>query len=150
MFSFIFRYKNFSFPELSRDDVHTESVSYLVFKKVIFRHLSLIKPTPSHAGGEVRAGAASAAGGASEDQDQPLLSAVYGLRDSSGQIIKLILMSKFCNKLSQEVLARKKDDNDLFQLAKRLKWGDEMPVKLERVEQRKKIGTPWMKHKQEI
>ena len=50
----------------------------------------------------------------------------------------------------QEVLARKKDDNDLFQLSKRLKWGDEMPVKLERVENRRKIGTPWMKYKQEV
>ena len=40
MFSFIFRYKNFSFPELSGDDVLTESVSYLVFKKVNFRPLS--------------------------------------------------------------------------------------------------------------
>ena len=50
----------------------------------------------------------------------------------------------------QEVLARKKDDNDLFQLTKRLNWGDEMPVRLERRENRKKIRTPWMKYKQEV
>ena len=36
MISFIFRYKNFSFLELSGDDVLTESVCYLVFKKVNF------------------------------------------------------------------------------------------------------------------
>lgn len=50
----------------------------------------------------------------------------------------------------QEVLARRKDDNDLFQLCKRLNWGDTMPVELHKVENRKKIGTPWMKHKQTV
>jgi len=49
----------------------------------------------------------------------------------------------------QEVLARKKDDNDLFQLTKRLRWGDTMPVKLEKVENKVKIGTPWMKHQRQ-
>ena len=50
----------------------------------------------------------------------------------------------------QEVLARKKDDSDLFQLAKRLKWGDSMPVKLQKVENRQKIGTPWMKYNKHL
>ena len=67
----------------------------------------------------------------------------------------------------QEVLARKKDDNDLFQLTKRLRfkkyyiitrveinsisirWGDTMPVKLQKVENKVKIGTPWMKHQRQ-
>ena len=88
MFSSIFRYKNFSFPELSGDDVHTESVSYLVFQKVSFPHLPSI-PTPSNAGGEVRAGSAPATGATGEDKDQHLLSAVYGLGDTAGQSTSL-------------------------------------------------------------
>jgi len=46
----------------------------------------------------------------------------------------------------QEVLCRKKDDNDLYQLAKRLRLGDELPVKLEPFQELKaKVGMPWLK-----
>jgi len=57
------------------------------------------------------------------------------------------LYCRLCTKFGtlQEVLVRKKDDNELYQLSKRMKWGDELPVDLQWVE-RPKIGTPWMKH----
>jgi len=45
----------------------------------------------------------------------------------------------------QEVLVRKKDDAELYQLAKRLKCGDELPVRLKEWVDKPKIGTPWMK-----
>lgn len=48
----------------------------------------------------------------------------------------------------QEVLVRKKDDDDLFQLSKRMKCGDELPVNLKEWVDKPKIGTPWMKRKQ--
>lgn len=114
--NFPVRYKNFSFPELSGDDVLTESVSYLVFKKAVRSEQGLPRLL--------------------ETPVRTKTSFYCRLCTASGKL--------------QEVLARKKDDNDLFQLAKRLKCGDEMPVKLERVENRKKIGTPWMKYKQEV
>jgi len=47
----------------------------------------------------------------------------------------------------QEVLVRKKDDGDLFQLGKRMKWGDELPVSLKEWVDKPKIGTPWLTNK---
>ena len=47
----------------------------------------------------------------------------------------------------QEVLVRKKDDDDLFQLTKMMKWGEELPVSLKEWVDKAKIGTPWMKNK---
>eukprot|EP00092_Neocalanus_flemingeri_P070351 GFUD01086332.1.p1 GENE.GFUD01086332.1~~GFUD01086332.1.p1 ORF type:complete len:361 (+),score=103.66 GFUD01086332.1:173-1255(+) len=46
----------------------------------------------------------------------------------------------------QEVLVRKKDDEDLFQLTKRMKWGDELPVNLKEWADKPRVGTPWMKY----
>lgn len=48
----------------------------------------------------------------------------------------------------QEILVRKKDDDDLYQLRKRMKWGDELSVNLKEWVDKPKIGTPWMKKKQ--
>jgi len=114
--NFPVRFRNFSFSDLPSDQVHTEYVSYLVYKKAVRTEQSLprILETP------VRT--------------------------------KTSIYCRLCTNTGhlQEVLARKKDDDDLFQLGKKLRWGDMMPVKLTKVENRKKIGTPWMKHKQII
>jgi len=45
----------------------------------------------------------------------------------------------------QEVLVRKKGDADLYQLTKRMRSGDVLPVRLDDWVEKPKIGTPWMK-----
>ena len=128
--NFPVRYRNFSFSVLPKDEVHTEHVSYLVFKKVTVKFVSLPVTT-------IMCQAVRSEQGLPRLLESPVktkTSFYCRLCTGSGQL--------------QEVLARRKDDNDLFQLCKRLQWGDTMPVKLHKVENRQKIGTPWMKHKQ--
>jgi len=64
---------------------------------------------------------------------------------------KTCIYCRLCtpNGTLQETLSRKKDDQDLFQLSKRLRWGDNLPVKLLTKTKKVKIGTPWYKKKQE-
>jgi len=46
----------------------------------------------------------------------------------------------------QEVIVRKKDDQDLYLLSKRLRYGDEMSVTLNDFDENKpKVGMPWLK-----
>jgi len=65
---------------------------------------------------------------------------------------KTCIYCRLCtpNGTLQEALSRKKDDHDLFQLSKRLRWGDNFPVKLEKVTNRVKVGTPWYKKEVEV
>lgn len=47
----------------------------------------------------------------------------------------------------QEVLCRKKHDPELYQVAKRLEEGQELPVTLQPWKEQEKIGTPWLTSK---
>jgi len=66
--------------------------------------------------------------------------------------VKSCIYCRVCtiNGTLQETLARKNKDKDLYQLAKLMKWGDQLPVSLKRNEEKKKVGTPWMKNKNKM
>lgn len=126
------RYNNFDIQELKSHNSSNELISYLIFKKVCFDlykvgfYQILIQ--------EKRKGV-----GRPRLVEAPVKT-------------KTCIYCRLCSAEGnlQEVLARKKEDPELFQLAKRLQWGDSMPVSLHKVENRKKIGTPWMKHNKHL
>jgi len=50
----------------------------------------------------------------------------------------------------QEVLVRKNSQPELFQVTKRLQWGEQLPVLLDWPQNKVKVGTPWMKRKRQL